>query len=281
MEFSGADMQMMARSYVDRFAEAGAKLDFTPASFEMVDQLIDLTKREFAKAPPAELNNLQHNASLSIGAYVGEVIRMHEGGAWKTVDGVPVLDLGEHLAPTTMAMLALLVGEPIDLLGQSVTTVVAYYDAVSRLANTWVEAAFLGETSTVAAMELAIADDPTVAQWIASQAQFAVKTAKIQWNALLDFSPATLDVIEGILEQMHGRMKSAPEAIVAVWGGYVGEVVRRHYGGKWRVKDGVLQLEITPTVSTFPMRTVQKRIIEGSAHALPQYFSGFGASLDR
>ena len=95
-----------------------------------------------------------------------------------------------------------------------------------------------------------------------------------------------------MLGQLHDALKSATleqrpsekqlEGASIMWGVYVGEVVRRHYGGQWEVSkpDGILQLVIGQA-RLFPLRKVQKRITEGPGDNVAFYFSAMKTVLEK
>ena len=116
-----------------------------------------------------------------------------------------------------------------------------------------------------------------------------MQNARIKWTESLDFTPDSLEAIERMLGKMHNLAKfAAPgegpseEQIATaakLWGIYVGEVIRRHYGGQWSLGgDGVLALSIGEA-QVFPVAKARKRIVDGPAENIRYYFSAMAKVL--
>ncbi len=57
-----------------------------------------------------------------------------------------------------------------------------------------------------------------------------------------------------------------------MWGAYLGEVIRRRYGGQWSTSaDGILQVDLSGT-SPQPIVKVRKRIVDGASDNIRVYF---------
>src|SRR5436309_15682385 len=85
------------------------------------------------------------------------------------------------------------------------------------------------EQKDISAMMLAFADE-------------AVKMGREGFEVELDFSEGSLQKVEEILSQLSTEMpESATDASIdemsKMWGGYLGEVVRRRWGGEWTIDD--------------------------------------------
>ncbi len=124
---------------------------------------------------------------------------------------------------------------------------------------------------------------PTVADMMAAYAQDAVDHAKASSGITLDYSPESVRGVEAVLDKLYlamprgllGRLFGkgpSSETIVNVskmYGGYIGEVVRRAAGGEW-----VFDTEVVPGQNTiclrkgesrvFPPGKVHKRLTNGS-----------------
>ena len=285
------DMPSIAEEFAAKLARRGLAVDFTPASLPIVDRVLTSVLKELAAMPGPDRKTPESHTCLKIAAYVGEVLRREEGGLWATgPEGLPLLDLGAHHAPVVNAVFALMTDGGIEMPDGPVDTVVAYYGQVSRTARGWLEGIVRGTHPSLESLQREMSTDSQLAQWLVGQAQLAVKTATTKWNASLDFTPQSLEAIETVLTQLHDRMKTATpaerptdkqiETAAIMWGVYVGEVVRRHYGGGWAIgkPDGVLQLEIKDA-KIFPIRKVQKRLLDGSADAIPHYFKAMRVAL--
>ena len=285
------DMSAIAHQFAASLAQQGVTLDFTSNSMLLIDGLVAATRHDLSKRAPADRKTQENMAALNIGAYVGDVLRRDLGGVWTAGDdGLPALDAGGVVAPVVGAVLSLLLHERVDMPGGPVSSLQAYVAAVSRAARTWLETVVRGRSDSLESLQREMSDQSELAAWLVNETALAVMTARTKWTLALDFTPKSLDGVEQVLGQLHEVMKSAPandrptekqtEAAAVAWGVYVGEVIRRHYGGKWAISepDGVLQLEIGSS-RVFPVRKVQKRLVNGPGDAIPFYFTAMGSAL--
>ena len=286
------DMIGLARQFAATLSNKGLAVDFTPASLATVDRVLQSAKSELAAMSGVEVadrKRLESHAALNLGAYVGEVLRSDEGGLWtKGPDGLPAVDLGWHVASPIAAALGLLTQGRIAMPSGFVETLVAYHQLISSLSRAELDDVVRGKHETMTRLQRDMSENAELATWLSTHAQIAVKTARTKWNALLDFTPASLQAVENVLAQLHDVLRTAPpedrptdqqiEMAAKIWGVYVGEVVRRHLGGKWTLSEGVLQLDVNDA-RIFPLRKVQKRLIDGPGDAIPFYFNGLKAHL--
>jgi hypothetical protein len=111
-----SDMSALARQFAANLTSEGLTLDLTPASMAVLDRLLAGTKEELASISLGERNTFENHASLNIGAYVGEVLRLQEGGFWtKGRDGLPAVDLGWHIVPVMTAVLGFLTRGRVEM----------------------------------------------------------------------------------------------------------------------------------------------------------------------
>lgn len=110
---------------------------------------------------------------------------------------------------------------------------------------------------------------------VKSYAEQAVALAH-EFHAQLDFSENSLMEVETILARLSREMpQSKPSSddvseICKVWGSYLGEVVRRRFGGDWSIETypGKQFATLTLTVNgnkLFPSMKVHRRLTEGGA----------------
>lgn len=132
---------------------------------------------------------------------------------------------------------------------------------------------------------------PTIADMMAAYAQDAVDHAKASCDVTLDYSPESIELTEKVLERLwadmpHGffarLLRRAPSqdtvaTISKMYGGYIGEVVRRLKGGEW-----ILDTQISPgdrvislrrgEQQIFPPAKVHKRLSNGPEDNVWFYF---------
>jgi hypothetical protein len=130
--------------------------------------------------------------------------------------------------------------------------------------------------------------DEDVAEIMREYAEQAVAQAQKQHNTVLDYTEQSLVRLDIILSRMTGDgvlPTPAPgsEADEGLWltskayGGYLGEVMRKHLGGVWRHKlvDGAdtVELEIG-TVKCSPPERIWKRLTSDSFASAIGYYRG-------
>ncbi len=97
--------------------------------------------------------------------------------------------------------------------------------------------------------EQSVIDMPSTNDMMEAYAMDAVEHAKATMGIDLDYTPESVEKVEMILDRMHKTMPrgglsrllkgSIPpdifEQACKMYGGYIGEVLRRHSGGEWRI----------------------------------------------
>jgi hypothetical protein len=132
--------------------------------------------------------------------------------------------------------------------------------------------------------------EPTIADMMRAYAEDCVDLAKTQFQAELDFSENSLEKVETILNLVSTSVPKGPLAKIAkrgpsdeqvrkmamVWGAYVGEVIRRRWGGEWttetKAQPGyVLTLRLGET-DIFPPAKVYRRLTNGLEDNVWHYY---------
>jgi hypothetical protein len=130
----------------------------------------------------------------------------------------------------------------------------------------------------------------SIESMVQAYAERAVETARLL-DTQLDYSENSLMELETILKQMALELKSGgPQASAAtptagddlaeaskVWGCYLGEVVRKRFGGEWSIETypGKQFATLTLTVKgskLFPSMKVHRRLTEGEADNVWTFF---------
>jgi len=113
----------------------------------------------------------------------------------------------------------------------------------------------------------------SVSAMVSSYAERAVQEARAS-NAQLDYSENSLLEVESILAHLARQMAgSSPDAedvgeLCKMWGSYLGEVVRRRFGGEWSIETYPGKQFATLTLSVganklFPTMKVHRRLTQG------------------
>jgi hypothetical protein len=264
-------------------------LDYSEGSLGLLDEIVEQIRRH-AGPDPAARKRLFDLGALKLGAYLGEVLRIHRGGKWISDEpglppGVPVLSVGRDNAFPIPAVREFLEGHAVDMKDRPVKSPSEYFSVVAARQRAWLEEALYGTAGSREAVARAVSDDPGLAEGILGYAASALLTAATRWGLFLDFSEKSLEGVEQLLGHLHDASKASAEKpseemlrqAAIVWGSYVGEVLRRHLGGRWLntpipPQGPVIRLQIGE-MECYPLRKVEKRLTEGPAEAIPFYFA--------
>jgi hypothetical protein len=121
----------------------------------------------------------------------------------------------------------------------------------------------------------------TVTDMMAAYAQDATEHAKATCGIALDYTPASVEHVEEVLGRLYEAIprglvarlfKKAPSAdeiatVSKMYGGYIGECIRRTWGGEWEVDHPVAGPRSFPISSgghqSFPLGWCFKRLRNG------------------
>ncbi len=132
-----------------------------------------------------------------------------------------------------------------------------------------------------------------LAESMQTSAQAAVHWAREMFGTTLDFSEDSLPAVERILQQLGDRRPKSWFAnlfsdrstghknteIAMVWGSYVGEVMRRQWGGEWRSeRKNRVSLWVNGSV-TFPVEMVYNYLTNRSQDSVCVMYNCFQQSL--
>src|SRR5215468_2641312 len=117
---------------------------------------------------------------------------------------------------------------------------------------------------------------------VTSYAEQAVQRAR-ECNAQLDFSENSVMEVETILAQLTRQMADAKQSaedvgeLCKVWGSYLGEVVRRRFGGEWSIETYPGKQFATLTLSVggnklFPTMKVHRRLTQGADDSVWSFY---------
>ncbi len=112
------------------------------------------------------------------------------------------------------------------------------------------------------------------------------------FNVQLDYSEASLEELEGILERVAGQIPKGPPSRVQpgqepaqeqldrtsrVWGGYFGETIRRLWDGEWGVE--TYPGTVAPVISVdvggakiFPVMKAYRRLTQGEGENVWKFY---------
>jgi len=117
---------------------------------------------------------------------------------------------------------------------------------------------------------------------VSAYAQQAVSLAH-EFNAQLDYSENSLMEVETILARLSREMPASKPSsddvseICKIWGSYLGEVVRRRFGGDWSIETYPGKQFATLTLSVngnklFPSMKIHRRLTEGEGENVWSFY---------
>ncbi len=124
---------------------------------------------------------------------------------------------------------------------------------------------------------------------IEEYAREAIAMAKIDFKEDLDYSPASLERLERILNRLCPAPAPLPagdgEWLTLLWGSYFGELLRQVHGGAWAMTlypgsdFSVPTLEIATGSRLYPMLKVNRRLTLGAGESIPAFYAMMAARL--
>jgi len=132
---------------------------------------------------------------------------------------------------------------------------------------------------------------PETLEMLVEQYLVAARDAAVRWRSVpFDYMPATIDLLEEMLEELHQELNrksvrrrfglGASEVDVTqwanLWGIYLGETLRRQFGGTWitghEEAPTLLAVEFPDGTVTFPTARVFRRLSDGAAENVVEYY---------
>jgi hypothetical protein len=284
-------MPAQADEFVQACKGNGINLDYQLRTLALVDKLLkgitaEVQQLQAKKDPSAAAVVAKHTGPVT--AYLGEVIRRETGGSWYDFDGRPMIETGEHQADPQPIVEGILEHGRATEGDVNVDSLKAYCDMICRMQRVWLEGTVLGTYESMAALRTSMTSDAKLAGTIVAQSQAAVRTGKLTYGESLDFGGESLEGVERIMTTLHKQVKEAPadqrltEAQITelskLWGIYVGEVIRRSYGGQWALVDGVPDVALGGKNAS-PLAKVRKRLVDGPMDNLKYYFQSIMKQL--
>lgn len=133
-----------------------------------------------------------------------------------------------------------------------------------------------------------MADFNSIAEMVRSCAAEAVQTAQERFGFVLDYSDASIESLETILAGVSASLdasdKGATEQAVKLWGSYLGEVVRRNFGGTWDLIQYPGRAAAVPTLviagsQLYPLVKVYRRLTMGEPENVWKFYEKIRAKL--
>lgn len=124
----------------------------------------------------------------------------------------------------------------------------------------------------------------SVAEMVEAYAEKAIKIAE-RLDCVLDYSEESLMRMETILEKSAQESEKDISETCKIWGSYLGEVVRRKFGGEWSIETypgkqfATLALNVNGS-TLFPSMKVHRRLTQGPDESVWSFYRMVRARLE-
>lgn len=118
----------------------------------------------------------------------------------------------------------------------------------------------------------------SIGEMMSAYAKHAVGLAQSEHLRKLDYSEDSIEVLEEIVSAIAEELNPEDEEFqVRLWGGYLGEVVRRRYDGEWTMSTYPGGVTAVPTLEVrgsqlFPLVKVYRRLTMGNEENLVTFY---------
>lgn len=104
-------------------------------------------------------------------------------------------------------------------------------------------------------------------------AKEAVRIAASEHDVNLDYSPASIGALDGVLGKVASSQQRDLEMLTKLWGSYFGEVFRRRYASEWTMSEYPGGKFAVPTLEIggsriYPLMKVHRRLTMGESESL-------------
>jgi hypothetical protein len=119
---------------------------------------------------------------------------------------------------------------------------------------------------------------PDLGAMMEGYAQAAVELARKEFERELDYTSDSVDVLDDILVVVSESPEKDIDFEVRLWGGYLGEVLRRRYAGSWEMTQYPGGTVAVPAVDVrgsrlFPLMKVYRRLTVGEEEDLRSFYT--------
>jgi len=130
-----------------------------------------------------------------------------------------------------------------------------------------------GQILMTAREQLASASFDSLDAMMQAHAAEAVRTAATEHDTKLDYSTASIEALETILDRLAPAHEGDLEWLTKLWGSYFGEVFRRRYLSEWTMSEYPGGKYAVPTLEIggsriYPLLKVHRRLTLGASENL-------------
>ena len=110
-------------------------------------------------------------------------------------------------------------------------------------------------------------------QRIVANAQLAVKMFADVENQELHFDEQSLAIVDAFINKKFGVFERATlNGLVSTLGAFLGECIRRNFGGKWDIIRGELCIRFSEGNAVFPFTKVRKHFEDGATDSILGFY---------
>ncbi len=122
----------------------------------------------------------------------------------------------------------------------------------------------------------------TLGAMMMAYAAEAVRVARVNHRVRLDYSPVSIAELDGILDEQAAVDMGYQ---TKTWGGYLGEVMRKRWGGEWLLTQYPSMESLVPTLEIrgsrlYPLMKVWRRLTMGRDEGLMDFLIKVAERLD-
>ena len=191
-----------------------------------------------------------------------------------------MLDVGDHQADPVAAVTRALRAAAAQEGDVAIESTKEYCELISRMQRQWLDGTVLGTYESMSALRTSMTPDAKLAG-LAGRAVAAGGEDRqdASGQESLDFTRRQPRRVERISARLHDRATEGRPATdrarqlaeaANMWGVYVGEVIRRHYGGQWSTADGRHPQSLLSGEAPQPIAKARKRIVDGADRQHPR-----------
>ena len=122
------------------------------------------------------------------------------------------------------------------------------------------------------------ANFPDLNAMMEAYAAVAVAVAQEEFRQRLDYGVDSMVAFEAVLSELADKGELDYEYQVKLWGGYLGEVLRKRYNGTWEMTQYPGGVAAVPAVEIrgsrlFPLMKVYRRLTMGDVESIAEFFN--------
>lgn len=95
-----------------------------------------------------------------------------------------------------------------------------------------------------------------------------------------EYDDASIEWLDGYINRMRKEFGDEPGRLAQVLASYIGESIRRNYGGRWVEAEDGIGVEIRPDFIAFPFNKVSKQFSNGPEDSVFSFYRSIQPLLD-